>query len=238
MTELQPTQFVHSMANGQMHFPGIVPPPEPQPVHYDQERSQLSFRETRRKTNAIHRGRAGLIRQYSPERERPSVFPVVGIQERALHTPWEHAVFRSVGKVEHVPYNQIRTYQDRVQPARVRELIQHPERGSSVRFPPGDELPYAERREGDTNVKLLNGNHRVHADLAKGRLLHPIRVIDYNEPDTAERVEAKRSQLADAHAAAFQKTDEARQRRQQQMKTASKMAQLAKRQLDAADRGQ
>lgn len=202
---------LHADQFGQQHFPGIEPPSEAQPVHFDIERSQANAREARKRTNFQWPGRDAAIR-YTGGRNRPQMASwVPSPRERVSSTasdsvvgPHEHAVWQAAGRVEMVPTTNLTAPQRAVNPRRVVELVKHPERGSSVRFPAGHELPYG-LRTADNEVQVRNGNHRIHKEKALGQMFHPMRVIDVRDPAQRQIVDDTRNRLAYAHAMASAK---------------------------------
>jgi len=190
----------HATAAGQLHFPGIVPPAEAAPVHFDAERSAQNARTARMLQNREWSQRGGKIRSSEPGDRSRTRIPLVRVFDQPLHTgSFAHTVFRRLGKVEELPVSSLSTAQPHVSPKRIKELRENPKLGSSVRFPPGDELPYVERSEAlDSSVRhvVLNGNHRVQAQKDNGQMFIQSRVVDSRDEQARRAIETTKHELS------------------------------------------
>ena len=188
----------HAMASGQLHFPGITPPPEAAPVRFDAERSAQNARSVRMKRNREWSQRGGKVRTEDYDRDQVRI-PLVKVHDQPLYTgAFAHTVFRRLGKVEELPVSSLVTAQPEISEKRVAELRKNPSLGSTVRLPPGDELPYVERAEswdGDIRHVVLNGNHRVHAQKDNGQMFIKARVVDSRSPQAPHEIALAEQEL-------------------------------------------
>lgn len=107
-----------------------------------------------------------------------------------LH-PFDNAAYQRLGEYREVPVADLHTVQSQVDPRRVRELVDDPSTGRNVRLPHEKPLmlnTFAHRPDGRGSVTsdwtpvVINGNHRVVAEIQKGAMFVAGQVVD----DTAE----------------------------------------------------
>lgn len=183
---------------GYFNYPEVGEPSSRTFVSINPERTKQARRESRKMANRAHIEEVGsgfthqgILRGEDLDRD-PNPLPRTprsqwhNLANLAIG-PYKHSTFYRLGHEEWTPANRITTMQNEINAKQVQELVKHPERGSSRRLPPGTEIPYGVRA-GPNRTIVIQGNHRVNADIARGRMLVPIRTINMKEPNMEDRL--------------------------------------------------
>lgn len=100
------------------------------------------------------------------------------------------SAWRKHGTVEHVPTPLLTTHQDEVTATRLHAAIENPEANAHPRFAglghEGRELPRV-FHAGGNDYRIVDGNHRLSADLLQGRLFSEARVVRPSQRDAMDR---------------------------------------------------
>lgn len=113
--------------------------------------------------------------------------------------PFDHVAWRRMGTYKEIPVEGLHTAQTQVDVRRVAELQKDPSLGRNPRLP--DEMPHVlntmVHRPGKGGIGggmekthvVINGNHRVVAEIGKGAMFVPARVVEDTQDNRARATE-------------------------------------------------